>query len=303
MSWSCSRHADRTRRSGIAGLVCVGLAVGCAPIDSGSTVRVIPKPDTQPVVLATGHGPITARGAELAWQQRGSTLAVQIHETRRCRQVWHDPVIRIEEIERKAGGALYWEYGIAAATLGLGLAALIRPEPFSPELVNGAGERIVDRRGGYRIGGIFTGLGAIALGAGIYDTVRARDSVHYVDAYRVRLGDSTPCPRPKELLVDAPVELIIDEWSAEARTDETGLAIFELPEQGEDLDDEEPVSSPTLRKAVIALDSERVLTIDYMTPFEAAQARDHRGQTAMEPSSIPTPPRPRTPASSEDRDG
>lgn len=276
--------------------------MGCAQIDTRSTVRVIPKPDAQPVLIATGRGPVTARGAEVTWQQRGSTLAVQIHETRRCRQLWHDPVIRIEEIERKAGGALYWEYGIAAATLGLGLAALIRPEPFSPELVNGTGERIVDRRGGYRIGGIFTGLGAIALGAGIYDTVRARDSVQYVDAYRVRLGDATRCAQPRALLVEAPVELIIDEWSSEARTDETGLAMFELPEQGEDLDEDESAPSPTLRKAVIALDSERILTIDYLTPFEDLEAQDHRGRTAMEPSPIPAPPRPRTSTSSEHRD-
>lgn len=301
-----------------AALAWATLSSGCAQIQSSSTVRVIPKPGARPRTIGSPHGQVTARGVDVNWQQRGSTLAIEVLETRRCRELLHRPVVRVEEVERKSGGALYWEYGIAAATLGLGLAALIHPDPFSPELVNAQGERVDDLRSGYRIGGIFTGIGTIALSAAIYDTVRSRDSVYYVDAYEVDLGQPTECASPRSPMVDETIEVMIEPWARTATTDARGRVIFELPAslQG----DRESSSTPlprwrdreeyafehggandwtvprtdtraeaSVRNGVIRIDPRRVVAFDLMVPFDDPSADDHRGTRSVRPRDLEPP--------------
>lgn len=304
------------------------LGAGCAQIRSTSKVEIITRAKAEPIVLGPPYGQVTAQGVDTRWQQDGDRLEIHLAETRRCSAVRHEPVVRIERITRTAGGALYWEYGLAAVTLGLGLTGLIRPELFSQRSVNADGESVEDLRAGYRVGGIFTGISAVALGAGIYDTVRARDEVRYSDAYRVHVGGATECGEPSVPLGEHSVELIIGKWRSEEPTDADGRVRFLLPPADElqlpplpdapapepaaaveetaavggaaavgdvsssgdaaagDIEAPPPEPAPVpirMAKAVLRIDPSRALTVDFVVPYDAPEARAHAGELAIDP--------------------
>lgn len=202
---------------------------GCAQIDSRSTVQVTPRPELEPRWLGEAKT-VVGRDLSMVWSQSLSTVEIQLEEARTCRAVLHQPVDRVESVDRTIKhGALYWEYGAGAAILAVGLAALIKPEAFSPQAVNADGTPGRDTTAGYRLGGIFTALGAGLVGIGAYDTVRSRDTVTTTRAYQVTTGDKTPCISPSGPRTGVEVELVIGPWTSSATTDMNGLARFGLP--------------------------------------------------------------------------
>jgi hypothetical protein len=204
---------------------------GCAQVVTRSSVEVLPRPDAAALVLGPAGGEITARGVKAGWTQDGDRLTVRLEESRTCNSVRHVPVVRVERVERRtAGGARWFEYGFGATALAGGLVGLIRPEWFSQATVtNAEGEVLRDTRTGYRIGGIFTGIGVLLLTAAVIDTVRTRDEVRYADAYRREVGGSVECMDPLAPMQGQTVELLVGTWSTVEPTDEQGGARFLLP--------------------------------------------------------------------------
>lgn len=223
------------------------LATGCAQIESRSTVQVVARPELEPQWLGEAKT-VVGRDLELDWSQSLSTVELAIEESRRCRAVLHEPVDRVETIDRTVKhGALYWEYGAGAALLAVGLAALIKPEAFSNQAVDANGNTSRDTTTGYRLGGIFTALGAGLVGVGAYDTVRSRDSVETTRAYRMTTGEETPCIDPSGPKAGVEVELAIGPWTSRAKTDADGHVRFGLPDEaalGITLPEPEPTPEP-----------------------------------------------------------
>ena len=190
------------------------LATGCAQIETRSTVRIMPRPELEPRWLGEAKT-VVGRDLALDWSQSLSTVKLTIQESRRCRAVLHEPVDRVETIDRKVKhGALYWEYGAGAAMLAVGLAALIKPTAFSNQAVSADGTTARDTTTGYRLGGIFTALGVGLVGVGAYDTIRSRDTVETTRAYRRVYGDETPCISPSGPKAGVEVELAIGPWTS-----------------------------------------------------------------------------------------
>lgn len=215
-------------RAALASLL--ALACGCAQIVTSSVVEIMPRSEAPPLVLGPPGAEVTARGVAVQWMQDGDRLALQVDESRACASLRHVPVVRVERIHRKtARGAMWWEYGLGAAALAGGLVGLIRPESFSQATVQTDGGVVRDTATGYRIGGIFTGLGVILLTAAVVDTVRTRDEVVYTDAYRREQGGAVECREPLVPLRGRTVELLVDEWSSTEPTDDEGAVRFLLP--------------------------------------------------------------------------
>ncbi|MEM9455007.1 MAG: hypothetical protein AAGF11_12560 [Myxococcota bacterium] len=218
------------RACGAATLSVVLALPGCAQIITRSTVEINPRADATPLVLGPPGGEVTARGMEAEWTQDGDRLVLQLKESRTCASVRHVPVVRVERVDRRtAGGAMWFEYGLGAAALATGLAGLIRPEAFSQGSATVDGQLVEDTSAGLRIGGIFTGLGAILLTAAVVDTVRTRNEVIYTDAYRREQGGSIECRDPLVPLQAQTVELLVDEWSTVEPTGDDGTVRFLLP--------------------------------------------------------------------------
>ncbi|MBV1862100.1 MAG: hypothetical protein KUG77_27010 [Nannocystaceae bacterium] len=205
----------------------------CAQIDARSTIAVAPRPELDPKWLGEAKT-VVSRDLSLAWSQSLSTVEIRLDETRSCRAVLHQPVDRVESVDRTVKhGALYWEYGAGAAILATGLAALIKPEAFSPQAVTASGTPGRDTTAGYRLGGIFTALGAGLIGVGAYDTARSRDTVTTTRAYQLTTGNATPCISPNGPRTGVEVELAIGSWTSTATTDLDGVARFGLPGEAE----------------------------------------------------------------------
>ncbi len=220
---------SRRLRGPVALGLAVSFTVGCAQIETRSTVEIMRR-DTPSLVLGPPGGAVTARGVEARWSQDGDRLTLRLTESRTCASVRHVPVVRIERVDKRtAGGAMWWEYGLGAGALGLGLAGLIRPEAFSQASITSDGQTIRDTATGYRIGGIFTAIGTLFLTAAVVDTVRTRDEVIYTDAFRREQGGVVECRDPKVPLTGRTVELLVDEWSTVEPTDDEGGVRFLLP--------------------------------------------------------------------------
>jgi hypothetical protein len=280
--------------------LCLGATTGCAQITTTTRVEVLPRTEVTPPRLASPHGQVTARGAEFDWVQRGAELQVKVVEIRRCRQLHHEPVLRVEHLDRKANMALYWEYGIAAAFLAVGLVGLIAPQLYSPDVVTGSGAIVKDNSVGYRIGGVFTGIGALALTAGIVDTVRSRDQTYFADAYRVQLGEQVDCAAPTSAIAKTDLEILVGRWSTTATTDTDGVATFTLPDFADEPEVEtkvdrlpgavEPPRPPaTQQHGVIRLDDSRTVAFDFYAPYWAPEAAEHKGHRSIEAEDISAP--------------
>lgn len=209
------------------------LATGCAQLETRSTVEIVPRPELDPKWLGEAKT-VVGRDLTVQWSQSLSTLEFQVNESRRCRAVLHEPVDRVESIDHTVKhGGLYWEYGVGAALLAVGLAALIKPEAFSNRAVDSNGNAARDTTTGYRLGGIFTALGAGVVGIGVYDTVRSRDRVNTTRAYRLTSGEPTPCISPSGARSATEVEIVIGPWTSSAKTNAEGRVQFGLPSEDE----------------------------------------------------------------------
>lgn len=215
----------------VAASAVLGLLPGCAQVISRSSVEVVPRPDAAALVVGPPGGEITAREIGAGWTQDGDRLTVRLEESRTCNSVRHVPVVRVERVDRRtARGAMWFEYGFGAGALAGGLIGLIRPEWFSQaQVVNAEGQVLEDKRAGYRIGGILTGIGSLLLVAAVIDTVRTRDEVRYADAYRREEGGVVQCMDPLAPMSGQSVELLVGKWSSVEGTDDGGGARFLLP--------------------------------------------------------------------------
>ena len=284
---------------------------GCAQITTTHRVEIVPKRGAEPRVLGSPHGQVTHRGVEASWTQAADELTLSLLETRDCAVVRHEPVVRVDHVERKTGGALYWEYGLAGATLALGLTGLIRPQLFSQSVVNADGDQVQDLRAGYRIGGIFTAIGAAFLTAGIYDTVRGRDETRYADAYRVHRGETVQCAQPQVAMAGQDIELIVGAWQTDDVTDEDGKVTFALPgldELGVSLPEPPPPQPPpepqpqpaaepepepepppppppprVTIKGVVKIDKDRALAVELVVPYDHPDAQSRGDSVTIAP--------------------
>ena len=268
------------------------LTGGCAQIQTTSKVEIIAKDDAPALVLGPPAAAITARGATVAWTQRGDAIAFEIYATKRCAVLRHDPVVRVERITRSSGGAVYWEFGVGGVLLAAGLTALIRPELFGQPALNADGERVRDTKAGYRLGGILTALSAVPLGAGVYDLARSRDEVRTTDAYRVHVGEAAACDEPELAAAGRTVEFIVGDWKTTATTDAQGHAevklphVNELPSSAAELDEPQQVPEPHTLTGVLRLGAREALAVDFVVPYESAEAQGHSGQVVIEPQPL-----------------
>jgi hypothetical protein len=213
------------------GIALLGLVPGCAQVISESSVEVMPRTDAKALVIGPSGGEITGREVKAAWTQDADRLTVRFEESRTCNSVRHVPVVRIERVERRtARGAMWFEYGLGGGAMVGGLIGLIRPEWYSQARVTTEdGRMLEDKRTGYRIGGILTGIGTLLLTAAVIDTVRTRDEVRYADAYRREEGGVVQCMDPLAPMEGQSVELLVGKWSSVEGTDDGGGARFLLP--------------------------------------------------------------------------
>lgn len=268
----------RARRTRIWAAASTCLALGCAEIRSSTTVDLVPKPDAEARILGSPTGAVAKRGFEASWTQTLDALEIELVELQQCETLLHEPVVRVERTRRRAGMALYWEWGLGGALAGLGIAGLATPAFLSNTYENEEGEFEKDLTSGRRLAGISLGVGTIMLIAGVVDLVRARDEVRYADAYRIAPGDPVACPEPSVAIAHRPVTLLVDDWRAEGHTDADGRAQLLLPR--------EPVLTTrdrTLRHGVVRFADDRAVTIDYVTPYALTVEDPHRGRTVAAP--------------------
>jgi hypothetical protein len=208
----------------IPGAAALALATGCATVSA--TPRVTTTAGARPVSVERR---VVERALEASWLQRGDTLAVTLTEHRRCQLVEHLPAVREERSVRRADAAIYFEYAAAAVLLGLAAFSFARPELFAAPEVDEAGHPRRDPKTGRALGGVLTALGAGALGAGIYDTVRTRDRTRRGEVVALRAGPTGECeggPQPASL---RQVELWLGGFRGHGVTDLDGRVRFLLP--------------------------------------------------------------------------
>jgi len=212
----------------LARWTCLAVAVqlaGCAQISETTKFRTVPVAGT-PVLSIERK--VIERQLEARWVQRGDSLSVELIEHRRCQVVERVAAVREEHRIRRADAAIYWEYGLATALLGLAAFSFARPELFAVSEPVAGGERR-DPKTGRTLGGVFLGLGTVALGASIYDTVHARDRVHRFGAVVLRPGPAADCDAPSLPASARKLELRLGEVRSHATTDLEGRARFILP--------------------------------------------------------------------------
>ncbi len=203
-----------------------GLLTACAQISATTEIRTLPVPGARPVATAPR---VVERQLEVRWTQVGSVLSLELLEHRKCARAEHVSVVREETTVRRADAAIYWEYGAAAVLLGLAAFSFARPELFAVSVPE---DNLVRRpaRTGRLLGASFAALGSAALGAGIYDSVRARDTVTRTPAVLVRYGPVAACDDdPVVPASQRPLALLFGEHSDHAITDLHGHASFVLP--------------------------------------------------------------------------
>jgi hypothetical protein len=228
------------------------------------------------------------------WVQMGPRVLVELREQPVCATVSHVPVMRIENIERKARGFIAWDFALFGLTGGLAAVAFARPQSFSPRLVDSEGNYVVEPTVAYVTGGVFAGIATILLAAGIVNSIKARDEIRYAEAYEVEYGAEEPCAGMEEQLAlrERELELAIAEGEIviTGRSDEQGRARFELPVAWpEDIGLPEGPKVP----ATIAIVGEiRTLAIDLRVPWwnEMIDAHTGHADTRERPAEGPVEP-------------
>lgn len=253
-------------------------ATSCAEIRSSTTVTLVPKKGAASRVIGPETGEVVRRGVQARWRQELDVLHVELFELRECEQLWHEPVVRVERTERRAGMGIYWEYGLGTVLGSLGIAGIVRPEMLSNSHVNEEGDIEKDLSSGYRLAGIALGIGVIALTAGVIDTVRARDEVQYADAYRLRRGAPVACAQDRVALRGHDLALIVGDFRNERTTDADGRASFMLPREPEGT-----TATPTLHRGVLTFEHGRALSVDFVAPYASTLDTPHEGQMMLAP--------------------
>lgn len=260
----------RARLGAVALSTCI--ALGCATIDTSSTVSIQPR--AAPVVEFGEQ--LVAHEFVADYVQLGPRLLVEIRELGTCVTPRHVPVLRIEHVTRKNRGFVAWDFALGLFTGAFAALAFAQPQLFSNRLIDGQGREVYDYRGAYVVGGVFSGISAGLLSAGIVDALRSRDTSHYADAYELERGPERPCAGDVAApLSERALRLQVGEGviELEATTDDEGRARFELPPWP----DEPPVAGDGRVSAVIevtrlgGLDVEpRVLVVPLWVPYDGA---------------------------------
>jgi hypothetical protein len=264
----------------LTALVCLAGSPGCAKITATSEVRIVPKEEA-PRLVGAGLR-VVERDYDARWMQMDDELWIEFHERRRCRELWHVPVLRVEKIRRTAGPTLAWEYAVTAAMLGFASFAFASPGTFSSSYVDTEGTVITPTGPGYRTGGLFLGIGTIGLIASVHDTIQARDSEIFADAFQTRDGADVPCAVPTRALAQHEVRLIAGAHESLARTDDQGRARLDLPPRPA-----AETRTPSVIRASVAIDGARAVAVDYRVPYGSSGANGlvHVGQVRAEPES------------------
>lgn len=263
--------------------------IACAPIDVTTTHAVHPRPGP---TLQFGEQ-LVDRHFALDWVQLGPRVLVELAEQRVCATVSHAPVMRIEDIERKARGFIAWDFALFGLTGGLAALAFSRPQSFSPRLINKDGLYVIDTRVGYATGGVFAGIALLLLAAGVVNSIKATDETRYAEAYAVELGPEQPCAGVDEqALAGRELELVIGDRAIviAGRSDAQGRARFELPPAWPD--DLEPPTGPELAATIVIVGELRTLPLDLRVPWWTEMLDAHTGHadTRERPLEGPAPP-------------
>lgn len=206
--------------------IAASLLAGCAQISASTQLRLVPVPGAP---LLASESRVIERTIEARWQQHGDMLAIELLEHRRCQRVEHVAVIREERSVRRPDAAIYWEYAAAAVLLGIAGIAFARPDLFAVSEADVGGKIRRDPKTGRALGGVFLGLGTAALGAGIYDTVRARDRMYRARTVAMRPGPAVDCDTPTVPAAQRRLELQLGPFHSQVATDLEGRAGFLLP--------------------------------------------------------------------------
>lgn len=262
--------------------MCAGM--GCATISSEQSVRTVADGRTLDVQRR-----VTERQLEARWMQRGDSLSIELVEHRHCQQIERVAVTRELTDVRRADAGIYFEYAAAAVLLGLSALSFARPELFAVQSRDVDGRIYRDPKTGYALGGVFLGLGAGALGAGIFDTARARDRVHRREEVAVRPGPAADCETPTLPASRRQIELQLGAHRGRGVTDLEGRVHFELP--GPELwpEDAAPSAPMTMEggddgatrrklwKGVLRAGMARELTIEVVLPYEVTRTTPQTG--------------------------
>jgi hypothetical protein len=263
------------RATGLAISLGASLAIACAPIDVTTTHALHPRPGP---TLQLGEQQVDRHFA-VDWVQMGPRVLVELHEQRVCAMVSHVPVMRIEDIQRKARGFIAWDFALFGVTGGLAAVAFARPQAFSPRLIDKDGRYVIDTKVAYITGGVFAGIATILLVAGIVNSIKATDETRYVEAYEVDLGPEQACSGVDELpLRERELQLVIADRAIviEGRSDAQGRARFELPvawPEGLELPE-----GPKLDATIAIVGEIRTLAIDLRVPWWTEMIDAHTGR-------------------------
>lgn len=258
------------------------LLAGCAQIRTTSTVELHPR--GQPVQLGPPGGMVDHSDYRAEWVQVGPELLVSLTEHRTCRTELHLPVTRVEHLERRPDGAIYWEVGLAAITGTLAGFAFGRPEAFSNAAYNDQGEVITDPAAGYRVGGIFAGISALLVTGFVVDLARARDSTRYADAYERAEGPIAPCADPVLPVVDTNVHLVVGGYLADGVTDARGRVRLRLPDQRERDEVARLTQQSGVVPAAVRVDDLHAVKVDFRLPYDAPGVAHSGRSEPPEPS-------------------
>ncbi len=255
---------------------------GCAQIRTSSTVELVPR--GQPVQLGPSGGIVDHSDYRADWVQVGGELIVQLTEHRTCRTELHLPVTRVEHIERRPDGGIYWEAGLATITGTLAGFAFARPESFSSAAYNAQGDVITDPAAGYRVGGIFAGISALLLTGFVVDLARARDTTRYADAYERAEGPVAPCADPVLPVVGTEVHLVVGGYTTGGSTDARGRVRLRLPDQRERDEVARLIQQTGVVPAAVRVDDLHAVKVDFRLPYDAPGVA-HAGRS--EPALLP----------------
>lgn len=253
------------------------LLAGCAQISSESVIETVVRPDARPILR---EDRLSAVALELRWVQRGRDLELELRELRGCRTVEHLPARQVERVIRRPDAMIYWEYGLAAAALGVSALAFARPELLAAEPTYDPATMQYrrDPKTGYALGGVFLGVGTGLLTAAIVDTVRARDRVRTSETVAVREGPVRPCDPPDGPASGRGVELVVGERAFSGVSDADGRVRFALPELSR-----EPDEAPSSLAATVRVGFAGALPISLVVPFAHTTDAPHTGVVQSEP--------------------
>ncbi len=262
--------ATNTRSLALA----LALALGCAPIETEVTHTEQPR-----------SGPVLHMGEQLVdrhfvadYVQLDARVMVEIHELCVCSSPRHVPVMRIEQVERTSNGFVAWDWGLGAFSAGFAVFAFAYPKPFSRRLYGSEGQLVYDTTPAYVVGGVFAGIAAILIAAGVVNSIKATDETRYAEAYRVEAGPQTDCSDAAErALAVRDVELIVGDRAlvVPGTTDERGRVRFELP--GEWPAGVDTPQGPFVPAVIGVAGEGRVIVLDLRFPW-AGMVDAHSGR-------------------------